>query len=314
MKPVHLVTVVLLLVCAALGQNPDCRQPWMSADSPAFCAWQTEPSLPEARTYHAVTASDNRVYVLGGFRFDGSTNQVTYYDSVLQSTIGADGRLTTWTVEPSFKGGRSGAAASMVGNCLFLAGGSSSSAASLTYYDDIQYTQIEKDGHLSRWTTSSGHLRIPRSNHSLVAVATDHGTFLNAVGGVTQVGNDTVHLDSIEVAKIGDGCTVGDWMVANYHLKGGRSTPQALVVRNNVVVIGGWGDLDLIDVYDDVETAAARSDGSPSPWRVSPGRLTTGIYGHAIVLAEPEKQSPPSSLASGLRSSSGLGCSRMLDC
>jgi hypothetical protein len=290
MKVVRLLTVVLWLASCALAQNPDCRQSWMPPDTPAFCAWQAEPLLPEARTYHAVASSDNHIYVLGGFRFDASTGQVTYYDSVVRSTIGADGHLSAWTPEPSFKNPRSGAAAVTVGNCLFLAGGSSSTSTSSLYYDDVQFARIGNDGRLSPWTTSPSRLRIPRSNHALAAITTDQGTFLNAVAGVTQIGGDTVHLDTVEVAKIAGDCTVSGWTVANYHLKGGRSTPQALAVRNDVVVIGGWGDLDLIDFYNDVQIAAGRPDGSPSPWRVSPDRLTTGIYGHATVLAESGKQ------------------------
>lgn len=290
MKLTNLAPLMFLLIATAVAQNADCRQPWMASDTPAFCPWQSEPSLPDARTYPSVADSDNHIYVLGGYRFDASANQVIYYDTVLESTIGADGRLAAWSREPSLQGGRSGAGAVTAKDCMFVAGGSTSTATSLTYYDDVQYARIGKDGHLSNWTASPSHLKIPRSNLSLVAVTSDQGVFLNAVAGVTQLGSDTVHLDSIEVAKVGDDCSVSNWTLANYHLKGGRSTPQALLIRNHIVVIGGWGDLDQIDVYDDVETSATRSDGSPSPWRVSPSRLTTGIYGHATVFAEPEKQ------------------------
>lgn len=297
MKVAYLLTVVLLFAQLTFAQNPDCRASWMPADAPAFCAWQPEPSLSEGRSYHAIATSDSYIYVLGGFRFDAASSQVIYYDTVVRSTIGADGRLSAWTGEPSFKSGRSGAAATKVGKCLFLAGGGSSTPTAVTYYDDIQYSRIGSDGHLSSWTTSPNHLKTPRSNHSLVAVVTDQGTFLNAVAGVTQVGQDTVHLDTIEVAQVREDCTVSEWKLANFHLKGGRSTPQAVVVRNNVVVVvGGWGDLDLIDIYNDVQTASARSDGSPAPWRTSLGRLTTGIYGHATVFAELEKQPSPSLL------------------
>lgn len=54
-----------------------------------------------------------------------------------------------------------------------------------------------------------------------------------------------------------------------------------------MIVIGGWGDLDGIDVYNDVQTTALRSDGSPGPWRTAANRLVTGIYGHATTLAIP---------------------------
>lgn len=286
MKITCLLTIMLLVHSLALAQNPDCRASWMPSDAPAFCTWDTEPSLPEARTYLSVVKSDKYVYVLGGFRFDAATSKVIYYDSVVRSTIGSDGHLSAWTPEPSFKSGRSGAGATVIGKCLFVSGGSSSTATSVDYYSDIQYARIGSDGRLSNWTTSPNRLKTPRSNHSLVALKTDRGNFLNVVAGVTQIGQDTVHLDTIEVASVRDDCSVGEWTVANFHLKGGRSTPQALAVKNNVVVIGGWGDLDLIDVFNDVQTAAPRADGSPAPWRTALGRLTTGIYGHATVFAE----------------------------
>jgi hypothetical protein len=307
MKVAYLLTVILLIGRLAFAQNPDCRASWMPGDSPAFCAWQQEPSLPEARTYSAVATSDRQIYVLGGFRFDASTGQVIYYDSVVRSTIADDGRLSAWTAEPSFRSGRAGASAVKVGNCLLLSAGSSSTATSVTYYDDIQYARIESDGRLSSWTTSKNRLNTPRSNHSLVAITMDKGIFLNVVAGVTQIGADTVHLDTIEFAKVESNCSVGKWQLANFHLKGGRSSPQAVVVRNNVVVVGGWGDLDLIDIYNDVQTALTRSDGSPAPWRTSLGRLTTGIYGHATVFAELEKQQSPSLLLSaGGQPSTGI--------
>jgi hypothetical protein len=278
----------------------------MSPDTPAFCAWETEPALPEARTYQAVVTSGNFVYVLGGYRFDAATNQVVYYDSVLRSMIGADGHLRPWTAEPSFKNARAGSGAVSTGKCVFLSGGSSSTATSFNYYDDIQYARIGSDYHASSWITSPNHLKVARSNHSLVAITTERGTFLNVVAGVTQIGTDTVHLDTIEVAKVQDDCSVGEWTLANYHLKGGRSSPQALTIRNNAVVIGGWGDLDLIDVYNDVQTTSARSDGSPAPWKTALGRLTTGIYGHTTVFAELEKQ-PSASLLLSVGGQPGTG-------
>ncbi len=307
MKVMYLaVAAVVFLSGNVFAQNSDCRQSWMAPDAPAFCAWQTEPSLPEARTYHAVAFSDKYIYVLGGFRYDASTSQVTYYDSVVESTIDPSGRLSSWRGEPSFKTARSGAAAATVGNCLFVVGGSSSTSTSLAYYDDVQYARIGTDGHLSTWTMSPNHLKIPRSNHSLVAVTTDQGTFLQTVAGVTQIGTDTVHLDTIEVAKVGNDCSVSEWKPASYHVKGGRSTPQALVMQNSTVVIGGWGDLDLIDVYDDTQVASTRPDGSPSPWRIAPSRLPSGIYGHATILATSDKQ-PSQSIILSLGGQPGTG-------
>jgi N-acetylneuraminic acid mutarotase len=281
---------LLFAATAFIGQDSAarasaCRPAWMAADVPAFCSWRAEPALPEARAYHAVATYDDQIYVLGGYRVDTAKGQIDYYDSVIRSSVGADGYLSAWSYEPAMNNARAGAAAAAVGDCLFLTGGSSSTSSSLTYYDDVQSAHIRKDGRLSPWVTSPNHLNTARSNHSLVIARTSDGMFLEAVAGVTQAGDDTVHLDTIETAKIGTDCAVGEWKLAHYHLKGGRSTPQALAVRNNLVVIGGWGDLDLIDIYNDVQVSAPRIDGSPSPWRTSPGRLATGIYGDATVVA-----------------------------
>lgn len=286
MKITCVLTLMLLVYGLALAQNPDCRASWMPPDTPAFCAWENEPLLPEARTYHSVVKFLNFVYVLGGYRFDATAGKVIYYDSVVRSTIGSNGHLSAWTAESPFSNGRAGAGATVVGQCLIVSGGSSSSATAVRYFDDIQSARIGSDGRLSSWVTSRYRLKTPRSNHSLVGLKTDSGNFLNVVAGVTQIGQDTVHLDTIEVASVRDDCSIGEWTLANFHLKGGRSSPQALAVKNNVVVIGGWGDLDLIDVFNDVQTAAPRSDGSPAPWKTALGRLTTGIYGHTTVFAE----------------------------
>lgn len=281
MKHVYLIGIIVLFVCsAATAQNSACRQSWMPKDAPSFCSWRSENSLPEARTYHSVVTTDTSIYVLGGYRFDSSTGKVIYYDTVLRSEFGTDGKLGPWTTEASFSHGRSGTAALRAGQCMFLVGGSSSTSTGVSYYDDTQSSRMGADGKLSPWIVSPSHLRIPRSNHSLIAVTTAQGGFLNAVAGVAQIGNDTVHLDSVEVARINNDCTIGEWSIADYHIKGGRSSPQALTIDNNVIVLGGWGDLDLIDVYDDVQISPARADGTPSPWRTSPGRLPTGIYGH----------------------------------
>lgn len=263
-----------------------CRQSWMPADAPVFCPWRAESSLPEARTYAAAVLADNDIFVLGGYRFDAASGQVIYYNSVLRSVIQSDGTLSSWSVEPSFRSARSGASAVRVGPCLFVNGGSSFSNGQPHYESDTQYARITSDGHLTTWSSSPNQLHTPRSNHSLVSVATSSGSFLYVVAGVTEVGQDTIHLDTVEYAKIGTDCQVGPWALANYHLRGGRSSPQAIVVGRDIVIVGGWGDLDLTDVFNDVQVLPVRTDGSVGPLRMSASALPTGIYGHATTVVD----------------------------
>jgi hypothetical protein len=289
---------LIFLHCNGWAEDLDCRQAWMPTDAPAFCPWRAEAPLPESRAYHSVATANGRIYVLGGLRYDSKTGAVIYYDSTVSAAMGPDGRLGSWVAEPSFSGGRSGAASTASDSCIFLVGGSSSSGNSVKYFDDLQYAHILGNGGLSRWTTATKHLNTARSNLSLVAIKTDKGTFLNAVAGVTQIGADTVHLDTIEVARVQNDCSIGDWKIAAYHLKGGRSSPQALIDRNTMIVIGGWGDLDGIDVYSDAQTTTLRPDGSPEPWRTAASRLVSGIYGHATAIAAPANGVGPSLLLS----------------
>lgn len=266
---------------------PSCRQSWMPTDAPAFCPWRAEAPLPNPVTYFAVAANDQNIYVLGGYRFDAATSQLIYYNTVLRGKLGADGVIAAWTPEAPFNTGRSGLGAARLGKCLFVNGGSYSANGIPAYASDTQYASLAADGQVGAWKTSPHHLKIARSNHTLVGIARGQNRYLYAVAGVTQRGQDTIHLDTVEVAKVSDDCQISEWTIANFHLHGGRSTPQALAIRDNLVVIGGWGDLDLSDVFDDVQVAAARPDGSPGPWQVGLGSLPTGIYGHATSYFNP---------------------------
>jgi Kelch motif len=279
-------TVVAVRGQSAPAPAIGCRQSWMPPDAPAFCAWRPENSLPEPRTYAAVTLAGDSVHVLGGYRYDALSGQVIYYDSALRSVIRPDGSLGPWSVEAPFRSARSGAAATRSGECIFLNGGSSFRNGQAHYEADTQYAHLTPDNRIIAWSTSPNHLNTPRSNHSLIAVTTDMGSYLYAVAGVTELGPDTIHLDTIEYAKLASDCSVGPWTVAKYHLRGGRSSPQALAIGKTLTVVGGWGDLDLIDVFSDVQMVPVRPDGSPGPGRTPPGPLPTGIYGHATAFVD----------------------------
>jgi hypothetical protein len=265
----------------------------MPPDAPAFCPARTEAPLPTPRSYFGVATSGENIYVLGGYNFDATTNQLVYYDQVLHAKIGADGVIATWTPEPSFKTGRAGPGVVRLGKCLFVNGGNYFVNFTPAYADDTQYASVASNGSIGMWQTSPHHLKTPRSNHTLLGRETASGRYLYAIAGVTQIGQETVHLDTVEIAKVEPDCHIGEWTVADHHVRGGRSTPQAVMVRNNLVVIGGWGDNDLIDVYNDVQVASVRADGTSNPWQLALGRLPTGIYGHATSYYEPSGSGSP---------------------
>jgi hypothetical protein len=260
---------------------PSCRVAWMPASVPDICDWKNAVSLPNARSYLSAVAAAGHLYVAGGFQWDASAGKVVYYNDVLSSAIDEQGGLGPWKSVRTFKNGRSGLGMAATRNCLIIAGGSWSDGNSAVYSGDVQTARIGDDGALSEFVESPHRLNIRRSNHTLIAYEGATATYLYAVAGVTQLSKDTVHLDSIELALIDSKCNVGPWTTAHFDIKGGRSTPQAVLVGNILYVIGGWGDLDLVDVYSDVQYAAIGDDGSLSPWKTSAHRLPSGIYGHA---------------------------------
>lgn len=267
------------------GSSADktCRPAWMPKSVPDICSWTNTTSLPTGRAYPAAVIHSNKVYVIGGYQWDAAAGKTTYFDDVLCAPITAPGALGTWTTAAEFKNGRSGAGAVVVEDRLIIAGGGWFDGSEFVYGRDVQLATFDQQGNLSDFNASPQKLNIPRSNLTLASHTTPEGTYLYAVAGVTQMGQDTVHLDTVEYTRISPAGKLEPWRVANFDLKGGRSTPQAVVVSGVLYVVGGWGDLDLVDVYDDVQYTKIRSDGTLSPWRTAANRLPSGIYGHATI-------------------------------
>lgn len=284
--PVAFLSIVHVESARAQSTPPqNCRDAWLPADAPAICPFTTAPKLPSARTYHASAATKSMIYVAGGYVFDGTA--VRYLDDVLYTNIHADGTLDAWTrASQPFTQGRSGLGLAVVGKCLFLAGGSWYANNAAKYGGDLQWTELDARGQPTAWHKSPNELNTPRSNASLIAYTGPNGTFLYMVAGVTERGTDVVHLDEIEYTKVNADCSIAPWKTAAYHLHGGRSSPQAVLLGDQITVVGGWGDLDLVDVYRDVLITRIRTDGSLEPWRRSSTSLPTGMYGHASVLSD----------------------------
>ena len=282
-----LFVVLCLSICPAgtelrAQQAATCRPPWMPASVPDICEWHTTTSLPDARAYASARAAFGRIYIAGGFHWDAASGTAHYYDDVLSAAIAPDGKVGAWERVADFQQGRSGLAMAIVKDCIVLTGGSWSTASAASYSNGVHTGRVSVAGEPLTLATSPSHLKTPRANHALVTHETPSATYLYVVGGVTEIGKDTVHLDTIEYAQINEGCSVGPWMEASFHIKGGRSTPGAVVVGDRLYVIGGWGDLDFEDVYRDVQYATLEPDGSVAPWRNSSNVLPTGIYGHTV--------------------------------
>ena len=246
----------------------------------ALSDWTSTAAFQGPRTSHAAFVASNRIYVLGGLLVTGGST--TLLDDIQVAQLGNDGTVlsTGWRTVGRMPSARSGHGLVALDGRVYLVGGYTAGGT----LGDTDVATLGMDGTLDRWVPSSSRLNIPRSNLVLHAWKAPSGqAYLLVVGGVNQVGSDTVHFDEIETTAISADGSVGPWRVCPFHLKGGRSAPGVVVVGSTLIVMGGWGDL-LEDVFGDVQTSTLQADGCPGPWTTSPRPLPLPVYGHSVAL------------------------------
>jgi len=242
--------------------------------------WTATVPIEGPRTSHAAFVSGNRLYVLGGLFVTG--NVPTLLDDVQVAELGNDGSVlgSGWRDAGRIPVARSGHGLIAFDGRVYLVGGYSATGT----LGDTNVAAIREDGKLGPWVPSPNRLNIPRSNLSLQMWKAPSGqAHLLAIGGVNQVGSDTVHFDEVEVATVSGDGSVGPWRVCPFHMKGGRSAPGTAVQGDVLIVLGGWGDL-LDDLFGDIQTSTLGEDGCPGPWATSPRPLPLPVYGHSVVV------------------------------
>jgi hypothetical protein len=269
------------LLCVISVLSLVCTLATARADQLAFSDWQATTPFDGPRTSHAAVLVNNRIYVLGGLFASG--NNFTLYNDVQTAVLGNDGSIVqgSWKKTTPFPEPRSGLGVVAYKGFIYVVGGFSNGGT----LADVQYAGLMQDGMVATWTASPNRLVIPRSNLALEVLATASGSsYLAAIAGVGEVGKDTVHFDEIETAQINADGSVGQWKLCPFHLKGGRSAPGTAVANGSLYVIGGWGDLLVEDVFNDVQYAQIRDDGCPDIWHTNATRLNIPLYGHTTAV------------------------------
>ncbi len=242
---------------------------------------EQQSALPTPRVSHAAVGAGDRLVVLGGYYVEDQ--QTVVLRDVLSARTNAEGELGEWRNAGKLTAPRSGHSAVMIGDRLFVVGGST---ANWSYLGLVESARMRSDGTVDKWIVSKQELNIPRNSAGLAVHRMSSGdTFLYAVGGVGQVGSDTVHFGSVEFAKVREDGTVGPWRLASFRFKGGRSAPGVLIAGGRLWVVGGWGDMSIDDVFEDAQSAEIRPDGSLAPWVTHPEPRVPS-YGHGLVFVE----------------------------
>ncbi len=231
--------------------------------------WQYTSSMIVDRIEAAAAVGNGYIYVLGGHG-EWATDP---YASVERAPILANGTLGKWIMEddtlplPVY-----GASAEVHNGYLYLIGGNVHPYQPTT---TVQYAQINPDGSLGTWMTTSSLLQ-QRVNPA----AAIHGQYIYVLGG-----NPTKGLTSVEYANINSDGSLGEWITTNPMLDD-RWLPAAVAHNGYLYALGGYN-------RNSVEYAAINPDGSLAEWQYAspmndirsgcPGSVI--LNGHIYVLA-----------------------------
>jgi len=221
--------------------------------------WATDTPLPEALSSSQAIVTKNRIYLLGGYG-NGVITSVVY-----TTAINEDGTLGEWTTGPSLPDGLFESQVIVTKNRAYLLGGWIGHPLSIVYT-----TTINENGTLDEWTTGTP---LPNAFSGSQAIVTKNRVYL--LGGVNASGA----ISSTYTASINSDGTLGEW-IADTPLPNALRSSQAIVTKNRVYLLGGWGETIPTAT---VLTANIGSDGTLGSWNVASPLLNTLASSQIIV-------------------------------
>jgi Kelch motif len=163
---------------------------------------------------------------------------------------------------------RSGAGIVEVHSLIYAIGG----VDGVHFLKSSEYSAIHGDGSLSDWQPGSA-LNEERAFFGVAA----HNGFIYAVGGGN--GPSGHHLlRSVERAAILPDGSLGLWHKETQSLNFPRRCAKVVAEGDYLYAIGGFGGT----LFDSMERARFKADGSLGPWRLLAAKLTMPRYIHAV--------------------------------
>ncbi len=144
--------VVYILGGSNPGHNTVFRAPFQTNGT--ITSWTTDASPIPAKVYHHSTVlKGNRIYVIGGRAYDGTTTSLS--DQIYYTTINPDGSLGAWNTSAIPLPKAMAEHQSFIqGKHVYVAGGSDSNGAS----DAVYSATINSDGSIGDWYLLSATL------------------------------------------------------------------------------------------------------------------------------------------------------------
>ncbi|CAN5522998.1 hypothetical protein BH10CHL1_BH10CHL1_04560 [soil metagenome] len=220
-------------------------------------AWTNTTPLPVPVYLHAVAATDNYIYMIGGW--DGSRTRTEVWRAPFAgSGLGAWEKISDYPTSIDLHD------ATIVKNRLYVVGGWTGTAPlSKVYYAEIQSTG------LGAWTPA---LELPTKLYRL-SVASANG-FIYVTGGYD---NSTAQ-SKVYYTKVNDDGSLGGWQQTT-PLPDTRYYHETVVQDGKLVVLAGKND--TIE-YNSVYAAVINANGSLGAWNAQPA-LPESLYRFAAV-------------------------------
>ena len=156
-------------------------------------SWTATSSFRTARSSATAQIYNGYMYIAGG-----GTGAV--YSDVQYAPINNDGTLGTWVDTTSFNLPRQQLSSAIYGGFFYIFGGANKTP---TYFNDVQYAQINSNGTLGPWLTSNSTIATARSYSSAVAY---QGT-MYLTGGY----NGTTSYSDVEYTSINAAARIGHY-------------------------------------------------------------------------------------------------------
>jgi len=208
--------------------------------------WNTNPTpLPVPLTEHASVVYNGKIYVLGG-----NTISWIWLDTVYLADILPDGTISGWTTTTPLPQVRGDFEAVAWNGFIYVLGGSTTGGV---YLDTTLYAQIQPDGTLGGWMTTTS---LPTTVAGF-ASAVWNGRIYVIVGGWPG------WKDEVYFAEINPDGSIGSWNPTS-SLPAPRRSPAAIVRDSVIYVIGGQYGSGTY--HDTVYYATINPDGSVGSW------------------------------------------------
>lgn len=188
-------------------------------------------------------------------------------NTVRYAKINADGTLGSWQNSPNTFNARTEHSSVVYNGRLYLIGGTNGTNS---FLNDVQYAQINANGSLGAWNTTTSFSTARHLHRSVV-----YNGYLYILGGV-----NSSYLTDVQYAPINANGTLGAWS-STTNLPSARSSQAAVVYNGYIYILGGIASQG--GVLADVQYAPVNSNGTIGAWTATTS-FSSGRFLHTATV------------------------------